>query len=227
MALQTSGPISLDDIHVEAGGTTGTQAGINDTDIRNLIGKSSATQMGFNEWYGAAAGPTLKYTMAGTQIQAQTSGKGATAAFVLFYSSTALAAAQAFVTPSSASGVGGFMIRDFLMYKNGSPALNNNGNQYYEGVVLCGPQNLGIFSVASPVAPVNIQFRYPSVADNYFIAKYNGVPVVGPTDDHFRTTNQNNPGLYMSDTSLTFAAGYTGVSTRQTLSAWSLEYYSI
>ena len=84
MALQTSGPISLDDIHVEAGGTTGTQAGINDTDIRNLIGKSSATQMGFNEWYGAAAGPTLKYTMAGTQIQAQTSGKGATAAFVSF-----------------------------------------------------------------------------------------------------------------------------------------------
>lgn len=227
MALQTSGPISLDDIHVEAGGTTATQAGINDTDVRNLIGKSSATQMGFDEWYGASAGPTLKYTMSATQIQAQQSGKNATAAFVQFFSSTAITAAQAFVQPSSASGVGGFMIRDFLHYKNGSPALNSNGQQYYEGVVLCGPSNFGIFSIANPISPVNIQFKYPSVADNYFIAKYNGVPVIGPTDDHFRTTNQNNPGLYMSDTNLTNAAGWTGVAARQTLSAWSLEYYSI
>jgi len=54
MALQSSGQISLDDIHVEAGGTTGTQASINDSDIRGLISKSSATQMAFNEWYGSS-----------------------------------------------------------------------------------------------------------------------------------------------------------------------------
>ena len=36
MALQTSGAISLDQIHVEANGTTGTQASLNDSDIRNL-----------------------------------------------------------------------------------------------------------------------------------------------------------------------------------------------
>ena len=56
MALQTSGAISLNDIHVEAGGTSGTQASINDADIRGLIGKSSGSQMSFNEWYGASAG---------------------------------------------------------------------------------------------------------------------------------------------------------------------------
>lgn len=55
MALQTSGAISLNDIHVEAGGTTGTQASINDTDIRGLISKSSGSQMAFNEWYGASS----------------------------------------------------------------------------------------------------------------------------------------------------------------------------
>jgi hypothetical protein len=55
MALQTSGAISLDQIHVEAGGTSGTQCSINDTDIRDLIGKTSATTMSFNEWYGADA----------------------------------------------------------------------------------------------------------------------------------------------------------------------------
>lgn len=55
MALQTSGAISLNDIHVEAGGTTGTQASINDTDIRDLIGSTPGTQVSFSGFYGASA----------------------------------------------------------------------------------------------------------------------------------------------------------------------------
>lgn len=56
MPLQTSGQISLNDIHTEVGGGSGTQASINDVDIRGLISKGSATQMSFSEWYGAADG---------------------------------------------------------------------------------------------------------------------------------------------------------------------------
>ena len=56
MALQTSGAISLNQIHIEAGGTSGTQASLNDSDIRGLISKASGAQMSFNEWYGASAG---------------------------------------------------------------------------------------------------------------------------------------------------------------------------
>ena len=63
MALQSSGAISLNDIHVEAGGSSATQAGINDSDIRLLIGKGSASQMAFNEWYGASS-----YTGSTTEI---------------------------------------------------------------------------------------------------------------------------------------------------------------
>jgi hypothetical protein len=55
MALQTSGAISLNQIHVEAGGSSGSQASINDSDIRGLIGKGSGAQMSFSEWYGATA----------------------------------------------------------------------------------------------------------------------------------------------------------------------------
>lgn len=55
MALQTSGAISLNDIHVEAGGSSASQAGLNDADIRGLISKSSGSQMAFNEWYGASS----------------------------------------------------------------------------------------------------------------------------------------------------------------------------
>ena len=56
MPVPSSGAISLNDFHVEAGGTSGTQCSLNDTDIRALIGKGSGVAMSFNEWYGASAG---------------------------------------------------------------------------------------------------------------------------------------------------------------------------
>ena len=59
MALPASGTLSLNEIHIEAGGTTATEAGINDADIRGLISKSSGTAMSFNEWYGASSFLTL------------------------------------------------------------------------------------------------------------------------------------------------------------------------
>lgn len=54
MALQSSGAISLNDIHIEAGGSSGTNASLNDSDIRALIGKSSGAQSSFSEFYGAS-----------------------------------------------------------------------------------------------------------------------------------------------------------------------------
>lgn len=53
MALQTSGAISLNEIHIEAGGSSGTTASLNDADIRGLISKSSGAQSSFSEFYGA------------------------------------------------------------------------------------------------------------------------------------------------------------------------------
>ena len=67
MALPTSGALTLNQIHVEAGGTTGTTCSLNDSDIRGLISKGSATQMSFNEWYGASSGFSITNTVgAGT-----------------------------------------------------------------------------------------------------------------------------------------------------------------
>lgn len=67
MALQTSGAISLNQIHVEAGGASGTQVSLNDSDIRGLISKASGASMSFNEWYGASS---LNITL----VPAQTAG---------------------------------------------------------------------------------------------------------------------------------------------------------
>lgn len=64
MALQTSGAISLNDIHIEAEGSSvsGTTASINDTTIRNLnpaagktINTTSGTEIDFNNFYGATS----------------------------------------------------------------------------------------------------------------------------------------------------------------------------
>ena len=71
MALQTSGAISLNDIHVEAGGTSasGTSATINDSDIRGLTAASgytiptgSGTTIDFADFYGASALSTMTTT---------------------------------------------------------------------------------------------------------------------------------------------------------------------
>lgn len=53
--IPTSGAISLNQMHTEVGGTSGTQVSMNDSDIRGLISKASGATMSFNEWYGAAA----------------------------------------------------------------------------------------------------------------------------------------------------------------------------
>ena len=76
MALQTSGAISLNDIHVEAGGSSGTSVTINDSDIRGLTAASgytiptgSGTAIDFGDFYGASSIITNTYSATGTNQQ--------------------------------------------------------------------------------------------------------------------------------------------------------------
>lgn len=55
MTLPTSGPINVNEIHVEAGGTSGTAASMNDADIRGLIDKASGAAQNIAEYYGASS----------------------------------------------------------------------------------------------------------------------------------------------------------------------------
>ena len=56
MPLPASGnSLSLNQMHIEAGGSSGTTCSLNDADIRGLISKSSGVAMAFNEWFGASA----------------------------------------------------------------------------------------------------------------------------------------------------------------------------
>jgi hypothetical protein len=65
MPLQSSGQISLNDLHVEAGGTTGTEASMNDSDIRGLLNASANSQMTFSSFYGASSAWSTTGTVGG------------------------------------------------------------------------------------------------------------------------------------------------------------------
>lgn len=78
MALQSSGAISLNQIHVEAGGTSGTTASLNDADIRGLIDKASGASNAFSEYYGASAETDMSTVSGTATINGQTTLKQAT-----------------------------------------------------------------------------------------------------------------------------------------------------
>ncbi|NDH17190.1 MAG: hypothetical protein EBY48_09000 [Opitutae bacterium] len=65
MALPFSGQITLNDIHIEAGGGSGTYCTINDSDIRAFSSTipASGSEMEFSDWYGAFA---ASLTLTGT-----------------------------------------------------------------------------------------------------------------------------------------------------------------
>ena len=60
--IPASGLITLNEIHLEAGGTNETACTINDSDIRGLIGKDAGVAMFFNEWYGASNQFVVSFT---------------------------------------------------------------------------------------------------------------------------------------------------------------------
>ena len=53
MTLQSSGAISLNQIHVEAGGTSGSSVSLNDSDVRRLLNRSDEATSEFDDFYGA------------------------------------------------------------------------------------------------------------------------------------------------------------------------------
>ena len=74
MALPTSGALTLDAIHVEAGGSTGTTCSLNDTDIRGLtpgsgktINSTQGPPLDFDDFYGASSGFSMTLTVGDRQ----------------------------------------------------------------------------------------------------------------------------------------------------------------
>ena len=63
MTLPSSGAISLNQMHVEAGGSSGSQVSMGDTDIRDMVLAPSFTQNSFSTYYGAKRAFVLSNTV--------------------------------------------------------------------------------------------------------------------------------------------------------------------
>ena len=63
MATPSSGAISLNEMHVEAGGRSGTTCSINDTDIRLIANKSSGATASWNDYHNCAADWSMNMTL--------------------------------------------------------------------------------------------------------------------------------------------------------------------
>tara|TARA_Y100000015_G_scaffold9810_1_gene9331 strand:- start:2763 stop:3737 length:975 start_codon:yes stop_codon:yes gene_type:complete len=66
MALPSSGPLSLNQIHIEAGGSSGTICTLNDADIRDIISKDAGTTNSISEYRGQSAVEQVTLTSGGT-----------------------------------------------------------------------------------------------------------------------------------------------------------------
>ena len=81
MTTPASGAISLNQLHTEAGGTSGTQVSINDADVRRLKDGSSGASSSFNSFYSktryvvtCAAGTNGGFTATGFKTSSPTFG---------------------------------------------------------------------------------------------------------------------------------------------------------
>ena len=70
MTLQSSGQITLNQIHVEAGGTSGSEVKLSDADVKALIDANN-NNTAFSDYYGATANVDLPVPGSGTNINGQ------------------------------------------------------------------------------------------------------------------------------------------------------------
>lgn len=73
MATPSSGTITLNEVHVEAGGSSGSQCSFNDSDIRLICGSNQNTQFSMSDMYERAADFSFSGTT-GANSQTTTSG---------------------------------------------------------------------------------------------------------------------------------------------------------
>jgi len=68
MATPSSGAISLNEMHVEVGSSSGSTVSINDSDIRALTGKSSGATASWNDYYDKAKDWSISMTVGATNV---------------------------------------------------------------------------------------------------------------------------------------------------------------
>lgn len=197
-------------MHVEVGGSSGSNCSINDSDIRGLIGKGSGATMSFSEWYGASAvqPPSLQYTAYGSVYTAATTGKNFAPAAVRFTSS----AARSIVTTATTEGSPyGLQINDYGIVVSGQ----------FTGAGVSFLRTDPNFTWAnSDSSSVNFRKNHGTSAGQHYIKIYYGSSLL-LTSNTQQDANTSGTGIFMGNT------GVSGiVGSRSSAGSWRVEYYA-
>ena len=211
MPLTSSGQIDLNAMHVEAGGTTGTECTLNDTDIRGMISKASGAQMAFNEWYGASSYTVYSFT-GSDYIPLNTNQKTESARMIRFYSQTgasnAFSNALTFTGGNTASSYSNHI---WYLYDAYNGVFANYGASLQLGHTWNGSSWIPCFAADFGwVTGVYAKFYY----SNSLIATWSYLKddPNGGLSDQF--------GIYSSS-----SGGTSIIGSRTTASAWTVEIY--
>jgi hypothetical protein len=208
MALQSSGQISLDDIHQELGATSGTQVALNDSDVRGLINKTSGSQMSISEWYGASNAQTFQFASAG---HASTPSK-----YYTSYDGTASSPTANFYAgyPSDlmVAGVNGFM------YTTGGTSYAPPQGSMSNRTFITGQLFTGIYHASNPGGssitfgslnnPASTSGSNSGWSTITFSAYGTSLPMGVATTKTWSTTLSRTDMQYTYDTNQTISGGY-------------------
>lgn len=209
MALPSSGAISLNQMHVEVGGSSGSTCTINDSDIRGLIGKSSGATMSFSEWYGASAvqPPSLQTTTYGTNYTAAVTGKNFAPATVQFTNSQAASIVNAATTASDGHS---------LFITDAGIVVNPSNSQFGgAGVFFRRGSDTSVWSNS-----YNFTKNHGSGAGEHYIKIYYGSSLLLTSNVQY-DYNSSSYVLMMGNTS---TSGIVG--SRSSAGSWRVEYYA-
>ena len=218
MPLTSSGQIDLNAMHVEAGGTTGTECTLNDTDIRSMISKASGAQMAFNEWYGASA----VFELTGTSYVAQFTQTGQKInltfpSVIIFHGSSSpyTSAFDAMANYTAATGPTnprGFTLRD---------VITNPGATAHLSICLTDANN-GATGLQYGLSDDKWSF---GSSTNYIEAYYNGTLITTFSGQYDTDPAAISPIYWIPSTGLTTTNSIVTTPGRTNASLWKLKCY--
>jgi hypothetical protein len=225
MALQSSGQITLNQIHLEAGGSSQTQASLNDADIRGLINKGSGAQMAMDEWYNASALPAYRSVSTGV-IGSNSSNNS-----VESYSLTSLGAQQGDLVLVSICSDGPGSITPYNMSGWGSLSGTGTNVTFTQGmhfkVMGSSPESsfkitTGPYPFALPVVALCIK-NIGGLATSYWSGG-SGVISVNPPARSVTTANSVGVVVLLRDdnaagVNASTPSGYTKIGSKYTSNA--------
>lgn len=204
MPLPSSGTLSLNQIHIEVGGSSGSQCSLGDSDISSLIGYGTSQQKSISNYYGASAGPSLQYTTYGTTYVAPATGKNAQPAGIQFVNTQA---ANIMSAMWSGTNVGGsFTINDYGYYT--SSGYQGQGINLMDGNLIV-------------VSSLGGSFNKPhgTGSGQHYIRVYYGSSL------QFQSTSQTDLNNTIGPTMGNTSTGSLNIASKSSAGSWRIEYY--